>query len=91
MKYTLDGMIEHFYIYSRDHFAYEMETGDTSTINDLVTKQYENLPYPEFSPLSISNEEKHYDAGMDAPVSINPSHTLEKHNHYLHGGNENFR
>ena len=66
-------------------------TGDTSTMNDLVTRQYENLPYPEFSPLNISNEERHYNVGMDSPASIFPAHTLEKHNHYLHRGNQNFR
>ena len=80
-----------FYLYCRNPLAYEVETGDTSTMNDLVTKQYENLPYPEFSPLNISNEERHYSVGMDDPASIFPTHTLEKHNHYLHRGNQNFR
>ena len=79
------------FLYSRNNFAYEMETGDTSTMNDLVTKQYENLPYPEFSPMNISNEERHYSVGMDSPASIFPTHTLEKHNHYLHQGNQSFR
>ena len=69
-----------------------METGDTSTINDLVTKQYEDLPYPEFSSLNMLNEERHYNVSTESdPSVIFPTDTLEKHNHYLHRGNQNFR
>ena len=68
-----------------------MEKGDTTTANDLVTKQYENLPYPEFSLLNMLNEERHYNGGMDSPAGIFSTHTLEKHNHYWHRGNQNFQ
>ena len=68
-----------------------MENGDTSPVNDLVTRQYENLPYPPFSPLRISNEEKRYKLDIDTPVSFYPGHTLEKYNQYLHRGEENYR
>ena len=68
-----------------------MENGDTSTFNDLVTKQYENLPYPGFSRLEISKEEKHYKKNIETPFAISFAHTLEKHNHYLHRGDESFQ
>ena len=91
-KYRVLWPIEILYIYNRDHTKYERETGDTSTINDLVTKQYEDLPYPEFSSLNMLNEERHYNVSTESdPSVIFPTDTLEKHNHYLHRGNQNFR
>ena len=68
-----------------------MQNGDTLAIDDLISRQYENLPYPEISPMEISNEKKHYEENTETPYSIAPAHTLEKHNHYLHRGNENFQ
>ena len=69
----------------------EDENYDISTVNDLVTNQYEKLPYPEFSPSNILEETRYYDPDIGVPAAISNSHTLEKHNHYMHGGNERFR
>ena len=77
-----------FYPY---RFANEIINGDTFTTNDSVRTQYENLPYPQFTPMNISNEESYYKKDIQVPISIHSPHTLEKHNHYLHGGNQNFR
>ena len=69
----------------------EIDNCDISTVNDLVSNHYEKLPYPEFSHSKIVEETKYYDSDIGVPFAISPSHTLEKHNHYLHGGNERFR
>ena len=69
----------------------EIDNWDAFTSNDMVANQYENLPYPGFSSANISNEESHYKQYSDTPSALFPSHTLEKLNHYLHGGRENFR
>ena len=68
-----------------------MQNVDTSAINALVVRQYETLPYPEVSNMHISNEQKHYKEDPETPYGIVHAHTLEKHNHYLHRGNEHFR
>ena len=80
-----------FYVFSLSHFKYELDNGDTVTSNDLVTKQYENLPYPEVSEMELINEERHYKDNKINPIEVFPSHTLEVNNHYLHRGKENFR
>lgn len=79
------------FVYSRHLIGCEMEMGDTYTRYDFVRTHYENLPYPEFSPLNVSNEEAYYRLDMETPAVILQRHTLEKHNHYLHRGDENFR
>ena len=62
----------------RNYLKYDMQNGDTLAIDDLIAKQYENLPYPEFSPLNISNEERHYKKDINTPANIFPMHTLER-------------
>ena len=77
-------------IFSQTYSDYDIDSGDTCTSNDIVVNQYESLPYPGFSAENISNEEDHYKK-YDTPSSIYPYHTLEKLNHFLHGGSESFR
>ena len=68
-----------------------MKNGDTLTGNDLVTRQYENLPYPEFSEKEMLEEEEYYKQDDQPLLATYATHTLEKNNHYLHRGDENFR
>ena len=65
--------------------------GDTITSNDLVTRHYENLPYPEVTEEELLREEIYYKHGPEEPLVLFPSHLLEKRNQYLYQGNENFR
>ena len=69
----------------------EIKHGDTLTGNDLVTRQYESLPYPRVSEKDISEEEEYYKNDAETLMVIFPTNTLENINHYLHRGNENFR
>ena len=55
----------------------------------MVTKQYENLPYPPFSEKELQEEEHYYKNDHDTLRVFAESHTLEKTNHYLYKGNEN--
>ena len=73
------------------HLDGDIENGDTVISNDLVTIQYENLPYPEFSEKELINEERHYKEDDQTLKEIFHAYTLEKSNHYMHRGNENFR
>ena len=57
----------------------------------MVTKQYENLPYPPFSEEELREEQHWYKDDHETLKVAHESHTLEKTNHYLHKGNENFR
>ena len=68
-----------------------MENGDTVTNHDLVNTQYENLPYPEFSEKELIDEEQHYKGDEKNLREIFHAYTLEKTNHYLHRGDQNFR
>ena len=72
-------------------FTGDKKCGDTITRNDLVARQYKNLPYPLVSEHDISLEEQYYKNNEEASLIINPSITLENVNHYLHRGSENFR
>ena len=67
--------------------------GDTATENDVVKKQYENLPYPPFGENEINEEEQWYkdNKGTVKVASLKAGNTLEQANHYLHQGSENFR
>ena len=49
------------------------------------------LPYPAFGEERISIEESHYKKDKSIPIGIAPAHTLEKLNHYLYRGKENFQ
>ena len=64
--------------------------GDTTTENDVVQKQYENLPYPGLSEKFLSHEEEWYTTNK-SPLYIYPSDRLQKLNHYLYQGNESFQ
>ena len=68
-----------------------MNDGDTLAANDLVTKQYENLPYPPVTQKELLEEEEWYEDDKETLRWTAPSHTLQKSNHYLHKGNENFQ
>ena len=65
--------------------------GDTITSNDVVTRQYENLPYPEVKEEELIREETYYKDQNAKPLKIFPSHLLEKLNHFLYQGKENYR
>ena len=56
--------------------------GDTSIFNDVVTKQYESLPYPSFNITYLTRDKEHY-RNDDSLSTIAPSATLENYNHYL--------
>ena len=79
------------YIFRKTCFADQIEGGDTTTSRDLVKLQYESLPYPPVPDKVILAEEKWYKNGHETPMVIARSNTLEKTNHYLHQGKENFR
>ena len=67
-----------------------LDQGDTLSSNDLVTRQYENLPYPPFTEADMLREEIWY-KNETATYFAFPSIRLEKVNHFLHKGEENFR
>ena len=64
---------------------------DSISSNDLVRMQYENLPYPEIDEEKLSEEEIYHKNDQENPFSISASDILEKKNHFLYQGNENFR
>ena len=68
-----------------------LEFGDTLTPNDLVTKQYEALPYPNVNDMQILAEKAYYEKEHKWPYGICPQTQLDHMNHYLYQGNENFR
>ena len=65
--------------------------GDTTKEKDLVTKQYENLPYPEVSEDEMLLEEAYFKKGNTGPLVLFSGLTLETMNHYLFQGGENFQ
>ena len=68
----------------------ESQYGDTVSKTDLVIRHYEQLPYPQFSEEEIKREEDWYKFET-APLWSYPSTRLEKINHFLRKGNENFK
>ena len=56
---------------------------------DVVAKQYEALPYPTLGEDNHVQEENWYNRSSEIYVSF-LTNGLEKINHYLHKGNENF-
>ena len=60
------------------------------TSSDKVIKQYENLPYPEFSDTELKTEEQFYKEDTITPISTYTAYTLEKTNHYMHQGRQTF-
>ena len=71
--------------------ADRMENGDTLAENDLVTKQYEKLPYPPVTKNELLREEEWYKKDKETLIITAKISTLPKSNHYLHKGNENFQ
>ena len=70
----------------------KIHIGDTIPQNDLVTRQYEALPYPPVTNADIAEEEEFYRNNQQSNPMITSHHlTLENLNHFLFGGNENFR
>ena len=65
--------------------------GDTVTTHDLVRIQYETLPYPTFDNEEMAYEKGHYKNNGETPAIIFQEQTLEKINHYLNRGSENFQ
>ena len=53
--------------------------------------QYENLPYPEIDEDQLTEEEIYHENDQENPFSISAPDILEKKNHFLYQGNENFR
>ena len=69
----------------------ETQHGDTLTKSDLVTRQYESLPYPRISEQHIKDEENYYKNPDETMMIWTPSNNLENINHYLHQGDQSFR
>jgi hypothetical protein len=69
----------------------ETQIGDTLTTTDAVIKQYERLPYPNVNEHKLLFEVEFYKKYQHIPLVLYESHTLEKLNHYLYRGNQNFR
>ena len=67
-----------------------LDNGDTLSANDLVVRQYENLPFPPFGEDRIVEEENWY-RNETTHLRSFPSIRLEKINHFLRRGKENFR
>ena len=88
LYFTLLSSNRSFYISVQQEFC---DNGDTITFNDLVTRHYENLPYPEVTEKELLREEVYYKHGAEKPLVLSPSHLLENRNQYLYQGNENFR
>ena len=75
----------------RNQSVYDtFNNGDTISTHDLVAQHYEKLPYPVFNANDIAKEEYYYRKN-DQPLFPVHAYTLEKMNHYLHGGRETFR
>ena len=67
-----------------------LDNGDTLSGNDLVIRHYENLPYPPFGKDQIAKEVDFYKNNTSTLWNF-PSMRLEKVNHFLRKGSENFR
>ena len=67
------------------------ELGDTTNRRDLVMRQYEKLPYPVFDKKQLLEEELHYNKDEKSLAFVIRSQFLEKVNHYLYKGDQNFR
>ena len=68
-----------------------MENGDTLTSNDLVTKQYEALPYPEVNEDELLREQGYYNVVKNKPLNVFSGIMFEQMNHHLFQGKEDFR
>ena len=58
---------------------------------DLVQKQYQNLPYPVFTQNQLKEEQKSYDTKPNRlPRLISNNNDFEVLNHFLFYGTQNF-
>ena len=62
--------------------ADSMKNEDTLATNDLVTNQYENLPYPPVTENELLLEEEWYEDDKETLRLTATSHILQKSNHY---------
>ena len=69
----------------------ETLNGETLTSEDLVTRQYNNLPYPYIKEENLLYEVDYYKKDGADPLAIYQTQTLEMHNHYFHRGYSHFR
>ena len=75
--------------YSSDSSEYS----DTLTQDDMVRNQYLSLPYPAVTKHNIHVEQQYYNNHYkrDTPFNIATAYTLERINHFLFQGRNNFR
>ena len=55
-----------------------------------MTRQYEQLPYPQVKEEELIGEEDYYKRVEDLPSNIYPSHILHKLNHFYIEVNKTF-
>ena len=68
------------------------EYWDTITKDDLVRNQYLALPYPAVTENAIQKEQHHYNSNkQNKPFPIYVPIILERINHFLFKGNNDFR
>ena len=67
-------------------------TGDTTNQDDIVRRQYSSLPYPAVTEDNLFLEKNHYDRKLEniRPYGISQQLALEKINHYLYNGDNDF-
>ena len=68
-----------------------VESGDSDSNYEYVVKQYRAMPYPPFTDNDKHKENQYYNSNNKFPGTTYKAHTLEKNNHYLHQGKENFQ
>ena len=56
-----------------------------------MTRQYEHLPYPQVQEKTLLEEEDYYKRVKDVPRYMHLTHILEKLNHFLYRGEQDFR
>ena len=78
------------FIYINRSIIDVFDYGEILSGNDVVTGQYENLPYPPFSEERIVQEEEWY-KNETTNLILFPNIRMEILNHFLHSGKETFR
>ena len=69
-----------------------LKIGDTLTQQDIVTRQYTSLPYPDISQKEIMATKYHYNSEFAyLPYMRPPSENLESLNHFLYQGGNDFK
>ena len=69
----------------------ETSIGETVTAEDLVTRHYNELPYPYIKVEELLIEADYYKTNGVDPLAVHPSQLLEMHNHYFYRGYQHFR